>query len=331
MRIFVVGDWISGTGPSNVTKYYIEYLPQGTLYQKMKGKLARVPELIVKIIRADVIVFSGYSKQNVLGMELAKLFGRPTAYIMHGCVEYENEINLEPDDRMNRVERKTLELADRVYAVSSIFAEWLREYYPEYADKIDYITNGVDIELKEKLGDYKDKLCDEHLVVSIGGGMRRKQIRYICEAIEMLRRDFDDKLRLIVVGDKGADTNIINSYSFVENRGIVSFDEVTTLLRKAKVFVQNSCFETFGLAPIEAALCGCHVLLSRHVGALSLFEDLPPGNIINDYSDAKEIADKLKGLLELEGGDKKYIDNLDWERYSWKNRSIELIEKLEKL
>ena len=35
---------------------------------------------------------------------------KPSAYIMHGCVEYENAINLEPDERMNLVERQTMEL-----------------------------------------------------------------------------------------------------------------------------------------------------------------------------------------------------------------------------
>ena len=55
MRIFLVGDSYGGTGLANVTKYYIEYLPKGTLYQKNRSKVMRVPELFVKIAKADVV------------------------------------------------------------------------------------------------------------------------------------------------------------------------------------------------------------------------------------------------------------------------------------
>ena len=59
MRIFLAGDQYSGTGPANVTKYYIDNLPAGTLYQKRRSKIARVPEILINTMRADVVVYSG--------------------------------------------------------------------------------------------------------------------------------------------------------------------------------------------------------------------------------------------------------------------------------
>ena len=64
-------------------------------------------------------------------MRLAKRLGKPCAYIMHGCVEHENAINLEPDETMSRIERQTLEMADIILAVSERFCLWLKEHYPD--------------------------------------------------------------------------------------------------------------------------------------------------------------------------------------------------------
>ena len=328
MRIFLAGDAVTGTGPANVTKYYIKNLPAGTLYQKRRSKALRAAEIVLNTLRADVVVYSGYSKQNILGLKLAKKLKKPSAYIMHGCVEYENEINLEPDEEMNAVERKTLELADLVIAVSETFCSWLKEYYPMYATKIDHVSNGIDTDLMHNAA--KRSGVDRHMVFSIGGGMPRKKIKHICEAVAKLRREYDPEMYLCVIGDKGADSAEIDSYDFVKNRGIVTFEEGLELFGKAAVFVQNSCFETFGLAPVEALVCGCPVLCSKQVGALSLIKDLREDDVIEDYEDPDEIARKIRHVIENSNAE-RLIADLEWESNSWKVRSKALVSKLSKL
>ena len=328
MRIFMAGDAVSGTGPANVTKYYIENLPEGTLFQKRRGKLARIPEIVVNTIRADAVVYSGYSKQNILGLKLAKLFGKPSAYIMHGCVEYENEINLEPDESMNRTERKTLELADLIIAVSARFARWLKDYYPMHADKIDHITNGIDTGLAAASS--KREKEPGHMIFSIGGGMPRKKIKYICEAVKKLRQSYDPELYLCTAGAEGADTAAIAAYDFAVDKGIVKADECIRLFSEAALFVQNSCFETFGLAPVEAVMCGCPVLCSRHVGALELFGDLAGTDTIDNCEDPDEIAGKIRYNLEHSNAG-RLLASLDGESDSWKERSRALYAKLSEL
>ena len=327
MRIFLAGDHFTGTGPANVTKYYIENLPAGTLFQKRRNKIARAVEIVIDTIRSDVVVYSGYSKQNILGLTIAKKLGKPSAYLMHGCVEYENEINLEPDEEMNRVDRRTMELVDLIIAVSEGFAGWLTEHYPRYAFKIDHVTNGVDTGLA---GVRDDGGTDRHMILSVGGGMPRKKIRYICEAVDKLRREYDPDMYLCVTGAKGADTDIINSYEFVENRGIVPFEEGRALFSRAAVFVQNSCFETFGLAPIEAVMCGCSVICSHAVGALSVIGDLRKEDIIEKYDDPDEIAAKIRYAIENPNAERLY-GSIDQTRYSWKERSRVLTSKLSEL
>ena len=329
MRIFFAGDYYSGTGPANVTKYYIDNLPKGTLYQKKRDKYARVPELILNTIRADAVIYSGYSRQVILGAKIAKKLGKPCAYLMHGCVEYENKINCAEDEEMARGEREILSLCDVIYAVSPNFCEWLKEHYPEYGDKFDYISNALDEELKNsERVQMSDR--DRHMVFSVGGGMPRKKIKVLCKAIEILREDYDSDLYLTVVGDKGADSEEIDSYPFVDNRGIVSFKESEMLYKKAALFVQNSCFETFGLAPVEAISTGCPVLVSKHVGALCLFDNYESFDIIENCEDPYEIAGKIKYLLENPNAS-RLEEGIKWESNTWKTRSQTLSEKLSQL
>ncbi|MCR5591860.1 MAG: glycosyltransferase family 4 protein [Lachnospiraceae bacterium] len=328
MRIFIAGDAITGTGPANVTKYYIENLPEGTLFQKKRGRISRVPEIVINTLKADAVVYSGYSRQNILGLRLAKLLGKPSAYIMHGCVEYENGINLEIDESMNRVERKTLELCDLIIAVSSSFAGWLKEYYPMHAEKIDHITNGIDTALISKTPKREER--PRHMIFTIGGGMPRKKIRYICEAVRKLREEYDPKLYVCIAGDRGADDVAIESYDFAVCKGIVKFEECRKLFDDAALFVQNSCFETFGLAPIEALSCGCPILCSRHVGALELLPDITGTDMIDDCENPDEIAAKIRYNLENSNAE-RLLAGLDGESDSWKKRSEALEAKLSEL
>ena len=327
MRIFLAGDHYSGTGPANVTKYYIENLPAGTLWQKRRSKAARVPEIVLNTIRADAVVYSGYSKQNILGMRLAKRLGKPCAYIMHGCVEYENGINLVPDEEMNRIERLTLELADLILAVSSGFAVFLKEYYPMHAHKIDHVTNGIDENLS---AGGKRAAVDSHMIFTIGGGMPRKQIRYICAAVEKLRRDYDGDMYLCVAGDKGADSDKIDSYGFVKNLGIIPFDQTRALFDRAALFVQNSSFETFGLAPVEAVSCGCPLLCSKKAGALEWLSGIKSEDVIERFDDPNEIASKIIYNLENPNAARLY-EGIDREKSSWKAAAESLTGKLSEL
>lgn len=328
MKIFMVGDYRTGTGPANVTKSYLDYLPENTLKLQCIGKMARALEILFKLPQADVVVCSGHSNQNILALKWAKLWHKPTAFLMHGCVEHENAINGVPDADMNETERMTLLLSDVILAVSERFANWLREHYPEYIEKIDCIPNGVDWVGLQAL--HADVHRSGHQLMSIGGGMPRKMIRYICEAIELLNKTAKVPYLLIVAGDIGFDTREINQYSFVRNEGMVSFERVVELLHSSGLYIQNSCFETFGLAPLEALACGCNLLLSNQIGAIEVFSEVWEDDLIEDYSNSEEIAKKIERLMKR-GNHERLEQSIDKESTSWESRTKQLLGKLEQI
>ena len=102
------------------------------------------------------------------------------------------------------------------------------------------------------------------------------------------------------------------------------------LYRSSRIFIQNSIFETFGLAPVEALLSGCDIIVSRECGVLELFKDTGDGDVINDPEDTKEIARKIKSLLE-NGNNDRLLNSLDREKTGWEKRAKELCRILEEL
>lgn len=326
MKIFLIGDHYSGTGPAIVTAKYIENIP-GVVYQKTRNRILRVVELIFKIMRSDVLLLSGHSKQNILSLKFAHLLGKKGAYLMHGCVEHEDAINGVSSEDMNKTERVTMELCDAIYAVSNSFSDFLKDRYPNYKDKIFVAQNGIDApEISNKSTNRKP-----YQLISIGGGMPRKMIKFVASAVTILRKEEEyEDLRLVVVGDVGLDTPEINSYDCVSNLGLVDHDTCLRLLDQSTLFIQNSCFETFGLAPLEALCRGTSVLMSKHVGAIELFNDVTSSDIIEAYSNPSEIADKIKGLL-ISGNNERLLNSLELEKYTWAVRSEQLVKMLSKL
>ncbi|MCR5526108.1 MAG: glycosyltransferase family 4 protein [Lachnospiraceae bacterium] len=328
VRVFLIGDDWSGTGPANVTRAYRDHLPENTLYLKEKNKVKRAIELAVKMKKADCAFFSGHSRQNILGMKLAAMKGIPSIYLMHGCVEYENMLNRVPNDRMADDEKEMMERADLLLAVSRQFETWLKEHYPKYKDKISHLTNGIDWD-SLKVNENVEK-HGEFSIISVGGGMPRKKIINICKAIDILRKSGVSGITLTVAGADGADTEEINKYEFVNNVGLVRADKMLELYSKSRIFVQNSVFETFGLAPVEALLSGCDILLSRKCGVLSSLGGINDTDLINDYEDVDEIASKLREIL-LKGNNARILSNTNKEHTSWENRSKELMTIAEKM
>ncbi len=328
IRLFLIGDDWSGTGPANVTKAYREHLPKNTLYLEERIKVKRAIELALKMKKADCAFFSGHSRQNILGMKLAAMRGIPSIYLMHGCVEFENILNKVPNDKMADDEREMMKAADLILGVSRQFETWLKDHYPKYKNKIMHLTNGIDWD-SLKVDDSEEER-EDFSIISVGGGMPRKRIVNICKAIELLRKSGISGIKLTVAGADGADTEEINGFEFVENVGLVDSVELFKLYKKSKVFVQNSIFETFGLAPVEALLSGCDVLLSKECGVLSSLGGIKDTDVINDHEDIGEIASKLREIM-LKGNNSRILSCTDKEHTSWENRSKELMAIAEKV
>jgi glycogen(starch) synthase len=66
---------------------------------------------------------------------------------------------------------------------------------------------------------------------------------------------------LLIAGDTSCDgASAPSALGTVRMLGPLSEDDLFTIFRESELYICTSCYEPFGLAPLEAALCGCAVL-----------------------------------------------------------------------
>jgi glycosyltransferase involved in cell wall biosynthesis len=109
----------------------------------------------------------------------------------------------------------------------------------------------------------------------------------LVEAVALLRNE-RPTIRLVLTGDPGGQGKALPEW--VENRGLVSRDELNDLYRRAACLVFPSLYEGFGLPPIEAMSLGCPTAVATS-GALP-----EVCGSASEYFDATSPADIARGI-----------------------------------
>ncbi|MES5891533.1 glycosyltransferase [Bacillus cereus group sp. RP43] len=314
MRLLFVGDLIGNTGPANVNKALKKNLPSSTIFLEKNSIISKILELVIKIKKVDAVLFSGMSKINIIGFRIAKLLGVKSAYLMHGCRSIEGKINGNYSQNDVDIENKVLELAPVIICVSENFMYWMKENYPQYKEKLTYVNNGVDWGQLTTVREGNIRR-EERTLMAVGGGVPLKNIKSICKAIDLINQKDGMNLQLIVIGNVGKDLEEILSFPFVQYYQKVPHDKMPFYYQRAKLFVQNSSFETFGLAPIEALINGCDLLMSQETGAKSIISTLEPNDLICNNQDVIEISKKIEFFLSS-ANNKRLVKGINREKTS---------------
>lgn len=322
MKLFIAGDYKHGMGPANVTLNIIRTLGSEAIYQKQTNKLLRVLEIIYNTCICNAVVYSGFSAQNIIGFRIAKFLKRPSFYLMHGSILIENQLNKNPDQHLLALEQTMLKHADFILTVSEPFEKWAKLNYSLYQNKIYHIVNGIDWNLLVPPKQMKRK--NANLILTSGGGLPEKNILDICKAIDLIYTT-NPKCALIlkVIGPDDKDTDSIKAYPFVQYEGLVNHQTALSYMQEACLYVQNSLFETFGLAPIEALCCGCNLLVSKKIGAISILNAVQASDLIYDPQNINELSNKIEYLFDHSNYERLY-NSIDKETTSIEHRVDEL-------
>lgn len=73
IKLFIVGDFKTNSGPANVNKQFLKLNDKNIKYSLANYRISRILELFVKILRSDLVLFSGLSKANLLGLKICKI------------------------------------------------------------------------------------------------------------------------------------------------------------------------------------------------------------------------------------------------------------------
>jgi UDP-glucose:(heptosyl)LPS alpha-1,3-glucosyltransferase len=191
----------------------------------------------------------------------------------------------------------------RFVCVSDGVAEEIREHYPQLAERVLTIHNGVDTDTfapgrhRDAAAGVRDRLAispDRLIVAFVGSEWERKGLRAAIEALA-LSPGWD----LIVAGDGDEHqyrslAESIGVGDAVHWLGVV--EDIEVVYEMADAFVLPSRYDTFSLVTFEAAASGLAVLACPVNGVRELIEDGVNGFLIDER--AQTIAGRLQQLRD---------------------------------
>ena len=317
-KFFLYGDWHSNVGPMNVNRCLVENSDGSMIYVRAKNKYLRRLEKIWYCLVCDVVVVSGGFR--AFELFFSKLLHKRLVYLMHGCAEYENVVNkLNVPQKDLDLECEILESASVIVAVSENYAQWVKRRYPQYAGKVKFVNNGLDIGSYYR-HEYHD---DGHFSIAVSGGNRQIKCNLeVCRAVEKLVKE-GLNIEVKSFGHFYDTGESFLHYPFVKRMNQMNKDEYYAELRKTDLYVVASDLESFGLVVGDGLACGCAMLMSKNVGAISIFNKLTSEDLLDDNHDTDEIASKIKRLLAHSNA-KRLFDAVDAEKCTGKQTYLKL-------
>lgn len=316
MKLFLCGAFAGNIGPGIANQNLKDGLgkvqsPEDDFFfSKSLSKVGRVSE-IIHIIGCKAVVICSVSAFNKYIIVCAKLLHIKIIYIVHGLLTIEKSYYDKQIGQEKKYEEFVFRNSDKIVAVSSKLADLIIDRFPYYSEKVEICYNCIpDIVLKKRR-DIKRTL-DANRIISIGGTRRQKCMIPICEAVEKINKETSEKLELIIIGKGEDQIKEVKRFSCVKYIENLPHDNILSLLSNSRIYIQNSEFESFGMAIVEALSQGCDLLMSSNIGSTDLFSELRDKDIIINNKSVDEIASKIMTLLE-EGNWEYLNSHFSWE------------------
>jgi UDP-glucose:(heptosyl)LPS alpha-1,3-glucosyltransferase len=206
-------------------------------------------------------------------------------------------------------ERIGVTRSKRVIAISQRVRTQMLEHYRIPEERIVVIPNGVDTvrfspanrsihrdAMRREFGIASDEL----VAILPAHEFRRKGLAVLIESMGRL----GGGLRLVVVGrdDPGPFLPSIRSHGLEERiRFVGDSPAIERWYAAADMMLLPTLFEAFGLVITEAMASGLPVVTSRDAGAAELIADEEEGLLLDDPTDAEEVARAIRRLQDDPG------------------------------
>lgn len=269
------------------------------------------PRVVVReVLAADVIVGWWASWHTFLPFTLAWLLGKPSLLIVGGfdtAAEPEYNYGFQLGGPRAWLSRLTMRSAKLLMTNSEYSREEIRRNIGIPPQRVRLVYHGVPDDhtaagwaggkLSDIVGD-----PDRPTAITVGivdrTNLDRKGLRaFVQAAAEVPEVNFVVAGK--IVGDAGAELERIATEN-VHLTGWLEHDELESLLRRARVYVQASRHEGFGVSVAEAMLARC-VPVATRAGALP--EVVGDAGILLDDGDPKTVAIGVREALHLDLGD----------------------------
>lgn len=216
------------------------------------------------------------------------------------------------------LEKKGMEQADQVIAVSNYHAAIMKEYYDTPTSKIKVVPLGL---ASTKKVAYASPF-QERIVLFSGRLSHQKGVFKFIEIAEALLATESD-LRFIISGAGELSQEVV---SRVQEKGLtpyfnftgrISQEELHALMAQCEVFIMPSVSEPFGLVALEAAAKALPIVVTKNAGVLQLLKSsfVPKEETIDAYvKQIKMVLSNKEKVAESVKKNQIAAKNRDWQQ-----------------
>lgn len=268
----------------------------------------------------DLIV--DYNGQHMLYYMVDKLKGNKKVTFFHSDYRmwryYEN------------IDRRYYGKVERIFTISGICVEGLRQVFPEYSEKIqmiENITSPAHIEQMAQVAiDYRRQ--HQYVLLSLGHVCKNKGCDIAIEVAERLKKDGID-FEWLFLGTISSDMDYLGA---AKKKGLAdnmlymgNIANPYPYIREADLFVHLSLFEGKSIALDEAKLMCKPIVVTNFSSVTDQFTDGINASICQ--MNAEDATQKIINLLNNTNLQKKYIDCLQNEVHD-NSSEVEIIYQL---
>ena len=260
----------------------------------------------IRGFRPDLLMATG-DRANYVAALLARRFRTPWVAIEHGVI---------PRGIERRIKRWTYATADALVCVSDY--TWRQtEKMGVHPKRLEVIPNGADAERfrrmpLEDIAEFRESLglLRKRILLTVGSVSVRKGQDTVIRALPRIMEDVPEatylcagvKLTADQFTDLASELGVGHTVRFL---GPVNNEEVVKLMNAADIFLMTSRhtgdeFEGYGIAAVEAALCGIPSIVTGDSGLGEAIVDGTTGFCV-PQNDPAAVAESVLRLLGDEG------------------------------
>ncbi len=229
------------------------------------------------------------------GIAAKRESGKPLVVHVH-ATSFDRNSNENIDTRVYDIERKGMEAADKVVAVSDLTRNIVINKYGISPEKVVTVHNAVDFSGRENV--MEERGVKDKVVTFLGRITFQKGPEYFIEAAaKVLKRTKNVRFVMAGSGDmmnrsirQVAKLGISDRFHFT---GFLRGADVQKMFALSDVYIMPSVSEPFGISPLEAMRSGVPSIISYQSGASEVLKYAFKVN----FWDVDDMADDIYALL----------------------------------
>lgn len=251
--------------------------------------------------------------------------GKPFIAHVH-ATEFDRCAGDNVNKEVYEIEKRGLEEADGIIAISKRIKDILVEKYGIDPRKIKLIHNGIDPDYFEKTDDLNFQIEElkrngNKVVLYVGRLTVQKGVEFLVKAAREVVQHGKGKVYFVIVGS-GELRDQLASYAAelgisdkVFFPGFLRGKELAEVYRSADVLVMPSVSEPFGLIPLESLINGTPVVVSKQSGVSEILTNA----LKVDFWDTEELSNMILASLKysslsqyLKENGHKEVNRINW-------------------